>query len=165
MHTSENGRKYRRHLRKKTVRLSSAIMLLMTLALVVFFDLIHGTCGAAEYFPVLHTMGKVMGKSTMDTRNQEAISDQENNRIITDKEVEKAYKELLKKRRKGSENTKTLKAEKGSIYIVTLVSGKSLQAVQIQSTNGTVIITDSTGIVLSIKKQEIAGIKKVQDDN
>jgi hypothetical protein len=89
--------------------------------------------------------------------------DPEMNFVATDKDIEQAYKKLLNKRKDETEDVKTLKAEKGMYYRVELASGRSLRAVQIETTDDTVIITDDSGMVISLAKKEIADITEEKD--
>ncbi len=95
--------------------------------------------------------------------SQNGVSEAGKDVVITDEEVEKAAKELLRDRAGKGRALKTITAEKGSIYLVKLVSGKNLKAIKIQSDKDMVTITDNTGIVINLRKREIAGIKKVKD--
>lgn len=91
------------------------------------------------------------------------IQDQSINVVVTDQDLAKAYREVFQQKREKSESQETLKAGKGSCYRVTLVSGRSLLAVEIQAKGDTVILTDSGGMVISMAKRRIADIKKIQN--
>jgi hypothetical protein len=130
------------------------------LAIIVFFALPVVKIMAGTSLPESSAEGSSTIQKVQTSQN--GISDADKDSVITDKEVENAAKKLLSERMGKKSDLKTITAEKGSIYLVKLVSGKNLRAVRIQSDKDMVSITDSTGIVISLRKQEIAGITKVK---
>jgi len=150
------------HQRKK--RWSNVIILIpVMLSLFVCCDFSDSKTATAKNISGSNTLGKTTGLMTASDVPQKAVQNQGDDVVITDKEVEKAYKKLLKEGKKKTEDIKSIKAEKGSYYLVTLVSGRSLQAVVIETKGNRAIITDNTGMVISLDKQEISGIEKVEE--
>jgi hypothetical protein len=81
--------------------------------------------------------------------------------VVTKKDLQETYKDLLQKKRKDIENVTLLEAEKGSYYQVDLATGRALIAVTIQLDKKMAMITDSQGIIISIERKEISGIQKI----
>ena len=129
-------------------------------AFFLFFDFSDIQENVAKYLPFFnHTIERVVQTESEGVANA-SKTDQSEDIVITDKDVEQAYKKLLKERKKEVEGMKTLKADDDSYFRVKLASGKSILAVKIQSTEETVIITDTSGMILSLDKNEIADIEK-----
>jgi hypothetical protein len=104
------------------------------------------------------------GKAAADEKiaSSENESTEEGKDIfVTEKDLQKLYKEMLRKKEKEIEKVTIYEPEKGVVYRIDLVTGKSLAAVTIQMDKKTAIITDQQGMVISIDKEEIAGIKKI----
>ncbi len=122
--------------------------------------------------------GKIAMTEPLQVRNQTAgrlvaakdgggsqtdVKGRDDDIVVTDRDIAKAYKEVVKEREEREQTVKTLRAEKGSFYRVSLAGGRSLLAVEIQSTGDTVRIIDDKGMEIGVAKQEIAGIEKVKD--
>lgn len=152
---------------EKGGRTTCMISMIGRILLVVLFAvasvLVSQRCAWANY-PSSDEKTGVKVTQTVESDLSRGVSrDTEEDKIVTDKDIEKAYKELLNKKKEERESVKTLKADKGSFYQVKLVSGRSLLAVEIQATGDTVIITDNSGLVIRLGKREIADIKKVEE--
>ncbi len=87
---------------------------------------------------------------------------QEKDSAPDEKEIERAYLELLTKKKKKAEDTTILRAGEDGYYRVYLVNGRTLRAVTVQVDKESVIITDSKGIAINLSRAEIAGIEKIE---
>jgi hypothetical protein len=82
-----------------------------------------------------------------------------------EKEIERAYLELLTKKKKKVEDTTILRAGEDGFYRVFLVNGRRLRAVTVEVDKESVTVTDSKGIVISLRRVEIAGIEKIEGED
>ena len=82
-----------------------------------------------------------------------------------EKEIERAYLELLSKKKKKQEDTTILRAGEDGFYRITLVNGRKLRAVTVELDKKSVTITDSKGIVINLSRAEIAGIEKIEGND
>jgi hypothetical protein len=89
-------------------------------------------------------------------------SGQKKDIVVTDKELHKVYLDVLAGNKKEIEKTTVLETEKDSHYLIELVTGRSLLATSVQFDKKMATITDDQGVVISIGRDEIAGIKKIQ---
>ncbi len=152
---------------EKEFRTKYGVSIIGLILLVILFAAISIFAGKRRAWANYSPRGEQKGLKITQTMEKDSSSglsqDAGKGRVLTDKDIEKAYKELLKKKKEELESVKTLKADKGSFYQVKLVSGRSLLAVEIQAKGDTVIITDDNGLVIRLGKQEIADIKKVEE--
>jgi hypothetical protein len=94
------------------------------------------------------------------TFSQKERSDQGRDIVVTEKDLQKAYKDLLNQKMKEVETATFL--ENYGLYLIELINGKALTAVTVQLDRKMAIITDQQGMIISIGREEIAGIKKIE---
>ena len=87
---------------------------------------------------------------------------QEKDSAPDEKEIERAYLELLTKKKKKVEDATILRAGGDGFYRVYLVNGRKLRAVTVEVDKESVTVTDSKGMVMSLRRAEIAGIEKIE---
>ena len=90
---------------------------------------------------------------------------QEKDSAPDEKEIERAYLELLTKKKEKEENTTILRAGEDGYYRVYLVNGRTLRAVTVQVDKKSVTLTDGKGIAISLSRAEIAGIEKIEGND
>ena len=82
-----------------------------------------------------------------------------------EKAIERAYLELLTKKKKKVEDTTILRAGEDGFYRVYLLNGRKLRAVTVELDKESITITDSKGIVINLRRAEIAGIERIEGND
>jgi hypothetical protein len=147
-------------LQKRPARnwLRGGLIVLAIVLMTVLYDFSHFDGNVKDYLPGLREKSDKGTKRAFPPR-QDAESGKDI--VVTKKDLQETYKDLLQKKEKDIESVALLEAEKGSYYQVDLATGRALTAVTIQLDKKMAMITDSEGMVISIERKEISGIQKI----
>jgi hypothetical protein len=138
-----------------------AFMLVLVVFLVVYdFSGLKGWMG--KYLPFGQKNGEGGSIFEKVIPSKHTASSQKKDIVVTDKDLHKVYLDVLAGNKKEIEKTTVLETEKDSLYLIELVTGRSLLATNVQFDMKMVTITDDQGVVISMGRDEIAGIKKIQ---
>jgi hypothetical protein len=138
---------------------------LITLTIVmaiVFYDFSDFSGNMKGYFSNRHEKGKKIGEGIKLVSSEQEDTEPGKDIVVTEKDLQGVYKDLLQKKEKEIEKVTILESEKGSCYQIDLITGRTLIAVTIQLDKKMAMITDRQGMVISIDRREIAGIKKIE---
>ncbi len=84
-------------------------------------------------------------------------SDEKRDIVVSEEDLQVAYKKLLSEKREQIENPKDVERV---VYFVELASGTIILANEVSFEDDMVTLTDDKGFVLILKNNEITGIKK-----
>jgi hypothetical protein len=140
----------------------AGLLTLTIVMVIVFYDFSDFRGNMKGYFSNGHEKGKKIGEGIKLVSSEQEETEPGKDIVVTEKDLQGVYKDLLQKKEKEIEKVTILEPEKGSYYQIDLITGRTLIAVTIQLDKKMAMITDKQGMVISIDRREIAGIKKIE---
>jgi len=139
--------------------ISTVLVIVMMIVLYDFSDFKGKIAGC--FFSSRHAYGEKVDDGERSATSENEDTDQGRDIVVTKKDLQKAYKDLLQEKKEEVEKVKLFEADKGSYYQIDLINGRTLTAVTIQLDKKMALITDEQGMTINISRQEIVGINKV----
>jgi len=137
------------------------LLTLTIVMVIVFYDVSDFRGKMKGYFSNRHENGKKIGEGIKLVSSEQEDTEPGKDIVVTEKDLQGIYKDLLQKKEKEIEKITILESEKGIYYQIDLITGRTLIAVTIQLDKKMAMITDTQGMVISIDRREITGIKKI----